>query len=390
MTSGNDRPHFEVHPSVVFQLGESLISDAVQALIELVKNCYDADASYAKVTIDTRGDLDCPGAIFPADGGRIVVEDDGNGMDADTIRSGWLLISSRTKWQLKQERKTTPGGRTPLGDKGLGRLGVQRLGEDLDVFTRTGSGPAYHFGFSWLDFATAPSLQDVDIHFAQTQVRRSKGTMVVVSNLREIDLWRGQESVKKLEHELSQMISPYRSIRDFTVALEVDGKPLELLEISDKVRDLAPIRYSLSFDGTRFLVHGRARLDFFRPERKEDAAEFALLAESDGGERFLQSMLAEKRAQYLKVGRATGSRWYVEFSFSKHFEDLDRPELDQASCGPANPGAFRGEIDSFDLGPAAFRGQSVFDRIQEYRSHIKSLSGVRVYRDGFGIRVDRD
>jgi len=46
-------PHFEVHPSVVYQLGESLISDAVQALIELVKNCYDADATYAKVIVDT-------------------------------------------------------------------------------------------------------------------------------------------------------------------------------------------------------------------------------------------------------------------------------------------------------------------------------------------------
>ena len=41
--------HFEIHASVVFQLGESLITDSVQALTELVKNSYDADASYCKV-----------------------------------------------------------------------------------------------------------------------------------------------------------------------------------------------------------------------------------------------------------------------------------------------------------------------------------------------------
>jgi hypothetical protein len=114
------RPHFDVHPSVVYQLGESLISDAVQALIELVKNCYDADATYGKVTIDTEGVTDVPGAFYPPTGGRIIIEDDGHGMDIDDVESGWLLISNRKKRELKQAKKTTPGGRTPLGDKGLG------------------------------------------------------------------------------------------------------------------------------------------------------------------------------------------------------------------------------------------------------------------------------
>jgi hypothetical protein len=45
--------HFEIDASVVFQLGESLITDAIQALMELVKNSYDADASYCKVVIST-------------------------------------------------------------------------------------------------------------------------------------------------------------------------------------------------------------------------------------------------------------------------------------------------------------------------------------------------
>lgn len=74
---------FQVHPSVVFQLGESLISDAVQALIELVKNSYDADATFARITIDTKGTLEFPGASVAPIGGRIVIEDDGHGMDED-------------------------------------------------------------------------------------------------------------------------------------------------------------------------------------------------------------------------------------------------------------------------------------------------------------------
>jgi len=43
--SSSSREHFDIHASVVFQLGESLITDSVQALVELVKNCYDADAN---------------------------------------------------------------------------------------------------------------------------------------------------------------------------------------------------------------------------------------------------------------------------------------------------------------------------------------------------------
>ena len=45
---GTEQKFFHVHTSVVFQLGESLISDVVQALVELVKNAYDADATFAR------------------------------------------------------------------------------------------------------------------------------------------------------------------------------------------------------------------------------------------------------------------------------------------------------------------------------------------------------
>jgi len=105
----------------------------------------------------------------------------------------------------------------------------------------------------------------------------------VVSDLREIDLWRGEDSIKRLEQELSKMISPYKQIRDFNVFVEVDGKPLELAEISDKIRDVAPIRYAIMFDGSKLEVKGRARLDFFSPSTAKEAEQFALLVESDEG-----------------------------------------------------------------------------------------------------------
>jgi signal transduction histidine kinase len=387
----DDRPHFDVHPSVVFQLGESLITDAVQALIELVKNCYDADASYAKVTVDTEGKVEIPDAIYRPTRGQIIVEDDGQGMDEETIRSGWFLISSRTKKALKDQRKTTPGGRTPLGDKGLGRLGAQRLAENMEVFTQSNAGEGYHFAFSWLDFATAPSLADVDVHLTKHSLHRAHGTTVVVSDLNDINAWRGQDSLKRLEQELSRLVSPYKAIRDFVVVIEADGKAIELLEISDRVRDLAPVRYALKFDGRVMTIWGRARLDFFCPSTPSGAEEFALIAESDNGKAFFEFLSRDKRARYLNVVRAPGKRWFLEFRREREFAGIDGLESDpRDQSAPADPGPFAGEVDAFDLGTVAFGRQNVFDRINEFRRHIKKLSGIRVYRDGFAIRVDED
>lgn len=90
-----DKLTFTVHPSVIFQLGESLITDAYQALLELVKNCYDADATSVKITIDTEECSKIKGAKYPATGGRIIIEDDGTGMSREDIETGWLRISSR-------------------------------------------------------------------------------------------------------------------------------------------------------------------------------------------------------------------------------------------------------------------------------------------------------
>ena len=386
------QPHFDVHPSVVYQLGESLISDAVQALIELVKNCYDADATYAKVLIDTQGIIDVDDAKYPSEGGRIIVEDDGHGMNLEDIKTGWLTISNRKKRELKRAKKTTPGGRTPLGDKGLGRLGVQRLGDNLEIFTKAKGESGYHFGFSWLDFETAPKLEDVDIHLAEIEYPRKYGTKVVISGIKEIDVWRNDTKLKEFVKKLSQMISPYRQIRNFNVYVEADGKRFELLEISDRIRDIAPVRYTLDYNGNQIVIRGRARLDFFIPQNDKELELFALIVESDNGQAFLDFLFSRPYAHTINLMRSQSAGWFIEFEYLKALENIDKvlrlPSIDNDSL--ANPGPFYGEVDSFNLANSAFKRQSVFDRLSEFRKHIKDLSGISVYRDGFAIRVGND
>lgn len=122
--------HLEIDAHVIRQLGDQLITDAEQALLELLKNSYDADARRVKVTVDP----DVETSYGP---GSIVVEDNGNGMDFDAIREGWLRVSFSLKRPVvgSAKRKTRDQQRTPLGDKGLGRLGTMRLGRVIKIET---------------------------------------------------------------------------------------------------------------------------------------------------------------------------------------------------------------------------------------------------------------
>ena len=73
--------HFDINPRVVKQLGEELVSDEITALMELVKNAYDADARYVYVEIDTTNQYQKEPLFYPDHTGFIIVEDDGAGMN---------------------------------------------------------------------------------------------------------------------------------------------------------------------------------------------------------------------------------------------------------------------------------------------------------------------
>ena len=167
---------FDIDPHVVKQLGEQLVSDEVTALMELVKNSYDADASWVSVEINTNGKCDDDNLKYKDHKGYIIVEDDGFGMDKTTILKSWLIISYSNKRELKNKRELTKRGRAPLGEKGLGRLSTQRLANNCEIFTGKENQSFYtHVGFNWKDFDDKDKLGDVPIYFKEIE-RKKKGT----------------------------------------------------------------------------------------------------------------------------------------------------------------------------------------------------------------------
>ena len=383
------KPSFDIDASIVLQLGEDLIRDVVQALVELVKNCYDADASYARIEVDTKASVPEQSSFFPDATGYILVADDGVGMDEDAINDGWLTVSNSLKREMKRRKRTTKKGRTPLGDKGLGRLGVQRLGHNVEIYTRPrGAKVIHHVGWCWRQFDGQKKLSTISPRWLDLPAEKWQGTKLVVSDLREPNSWEGANEFAKFLVNLSRMISPYEQFRDFTIAGSVNGRDIELSQMAGRVRDLSQLRYKVDFDENRICFVGRAALSFLRPSSRKDMTAFQDLVLTDNGKGFFEFLQEQPKAAALGLRRHKGPKWFAYFRYDRDLENV--PGVELKGKKPASPGPFHAEVDSFDLGKQAFEGQHVFDRVSSYRDHIKDLSGVGIFRDGFRIRVDED
>ena len=130
-------------------LGEQLIRNERIALIELIKNSYDADSPWVKVSFVSFGENF---QITPSS--KIVIEDSGDGMTADVIEKHWLNPATPQKKRRKEKNRKTPRGRIIQGDKGIGRFAILKLGRRIKIITRAAGKNVEHvidYDFSCYD-----------------------------------------------------------------------------------------------------------------------------------------------------------------------------------------------------------------------------------------------
>src|SRR5208282_3868533 len=208
---------FKVKPRLLTLLGEQLIRDANLAVFELVKNAYDADATRCKVTLENPDD--------PLRG-QVFVEDDGVGMDETTLRDVWMVIATDFRLlQRKAATRTPKFHRFPLGEKGLGRLSVHKLGRFIRLITRAKGGPELIMEFDWDKIESALDLDQAYIPLREREPvtfhGNRHGTRFEVSQLREV--WSRGE-VRRLHRAVNSLCSPFKGPTDFEVTLSVPGK----------------------------------------------------------------------------------------------------------------------------------------------------------------------
>jgi signal transduction histidine kinase len=325
---------FRPRARLLVLLGEQLITNEVIGVVELVKNAYDADASQVRVVLERVDDPEL---------GQITIEDDGSGMDLDTLLNVWLEPATAfRKAQHDQGLRTPRFKRLTLGEKGVGRFAVHKLGRLVDLVTRAAeTDDEVTLAIDWSQFEADRYLEEVAVtwritrpsHFAGD---KSHGTRITVSGLRK--KW-DAGMVRQLYVNLQGLNSPFQTIADFTVDLDAPDFE-QVIRAVPSIRDaMGSAFYSL--EGT---VDDGGNLDYVYTFKNEGFAEYR---------RELKGEEDVKHKRDFPAGRTP-------------------------TCGP-----FQVRFYVWDRDPWILRRSGI--DIGDFRTTVDPHTGVRVYRDGFRV-----
>ncbi len=194
-------------------LGDELISDEPVAVVELVKNAYDADANRVEVVFETN-------ELGEAE--RLIIKDDGHGMDLDTVMGCWFEPGT----VMKKQNDRSPGGRLYQGAKGVGRFAAARLGESLILETKNKkSDMNVTVLLEWGKFDDDSYLDDIEITYESVKsINTCVGTTLTIEGLSKKKLWE-EDQYKELHDRLSRLISPFKEVNDFKIDLNIPNYP---------------------------------------------------------------------------------------------------------------------------------------------------------------------
>ena len=199
----------------ILTIGRDLIQDVYAAVVELVKNAYDADSPDVNIKFMANPDHS---------GYSIIISDHGHGMSRDTVINKWMVPSTRDKL----DRRTSPSGRLMQGRKGIGRYAASLLGTDLFLETVSDEGEKTTVYVVWGNFEDAEYLDDVEILIETTEVSEPPGTQLTMEGDSELLAGWDKKQFKKLRFELKKLKSPVSaalSSDDFCINLKVEGFP---------------------------------------------------------------------------------------------------------------------------------------------------------------------
>lgn len=232
---------FYIDAKTLIHLGRDSIKDHSTALLELVKNSYDADAT--KVDIE----------IFSATKDLIRVADNGFGMKPDELKNSWLRIG----YSGKRVSTKSKLGRRKTGEKGIGRISTDRLGSKLELRTKSKDSKLTGLKVNWDDFdVEGKSLSDIrvqifepkEINLPLTNGKPSAtGTEIIIEEQRQA--W-SKINIENLFQELSALTPPFEGVQDFDISLVNDVYPLPSEEINSNYLDAAEIKIEAYYPGT--------------------------------------------------------------------------------------------------------------------------------------------
>lgn len=189
---------FEVDSRLLYEIGEKLVTNRAIALAELIKNSYDADATKAVITLNK----------ITKSGGSITIQDDGNGMNEEAFKKGWMRIATI----YSEERPVSPKyKRQKSGKKGIGRFACRKLAKKLILHTisedENGIKTELSAKFDWPTFVPGSDVDKIPTKYTIKQVDSSvsTGTTLILENT--IESWT-ERNIVRLKNEISELFTP--------------------------------------------------------------------------------------------------------------------------------------------------------------------------------------
>ncbi|RPI18642.1 MAG: hypothetical protein EHM58_04870 [Ignavibacteriae bacterium] len=196
---------FKVSGNLIKKLGEESISNKNVAILELIKNSYDADAT--KVEIDFKN-VNTSKAI-------IDITDNGNGMTDIDLQDKWFNIATPNKSFIEIEQN---GSRTLIGEKGLGRLSSESLGNKVTMLTMP-KNELYgcKIEFNWNEYQKENVLANevINLGYKFKKKKNYTGTKIEISNLKHD--WNNQNDQKNLLRDIYLLHPPNKKVKKFQI-----------------------------------------------------------------------------------------------------------------------------------------------------------------------------
>lgn len=212
-------------------LGRQNFSNKESAILELVKNAYDAGSKNLSIIFRN------------TDQGVVLnITDDGDGMDEMDIKNAWMHVGKSTRGYSNNETK-----RVYAGSKGIGRFALSRLGENVEMKTRKENSTGIVWNTDWEKSFLKKSEQNL-----------SKGTVFVISKLR--DRWT-RRAVKPLSKYLSKIYNDTKM--RITIEFENEKEVVEKIWSNPTKGDNYVTSLNINYDEKNYMLKCTIESDEF-------------------------------------------------------------------------------------------------------------------------------
>ena len=339
--SGFEKFSLRVHPRVFESLGNDLVTDDVVAVVELVKNSYDAFARNVRLRFD---------ADEESRKRYLEIEDDGCGMTKETLERVWFVVAT----PFKAENPLAKSGRKQRrvsGEKGLGRFSAIRLGKRLRMLTQAEGHPCWEVEVDWSELLMADSLSK-NIASCRRYPKKSpfsktgSGTRLTIHDLNA--RWE-QNQISELVNNLARLVSPFAQIDEFNISLaNLEGFFLQEIKI----------------DAPEFLENPKYSMRGKADEDGNIRTEYEFTPVSPTG---------------VPRKKTIDEKWRNIYRLKENRDKLTFPSAQRARCGP-----FNFEIRAWDISSAGT--EEIANRFNfkknQVRKAIRAHKGISIYRDG--------